>query len=99
MKCKYIDKILTNYNFGKDFKTWFKILYNDSQSGVINGGIFLLSINKNAAAVKETLYSPYLLILAFEPLARAIELSPKVKGIKIKNKEYKIGQYADDIHC
>ena len=40
--------------------------------------------------------SPYLFILAVEPLATAIRNSDKVKGLLVNEKEIKIGQYADD---
>ena len=40
--------------------------------------------------------SPYLFILAVEPLATAKRNSDKVKGILVNEKEIKIGQYADD---
>ena len=40
--------------------------------------------------------SPYLFILAVEPLATAIRNNDRVNGILVKDQELKIGQYADD---
>ena len=40
--------------------------------------------------------SPYLFILAVEPMASAVRNSDKVKGISVNERELKIGQYADD---
>ena len=40
--------------------------------------------------------SPYLFILAVEPLAGAIRNSDIIHGIKANNKELQIGMYADD---
>ena len=34
----YIEKVLSKYNFGNDFIKWFKIVYKNAQSCVINNG-------------------------------------------------------------
>ncbi len=41
-------------------------------------------------------WSPYIFILAIEPLAQYIKYQQAITGIKIGNHEIKIGQYADD---
>jgi hypothetical protein len=41
--------------------------------------------------------SPYLFLLAIEPLAMKIKSEPDIKGIKLGEKEHKLGQYADDM--
>ena len=40
--------------------------------------------------------SPYLFVLAVEPLAESIRKNQKIIGLKVKEKQIKIGQYDDD---
>lgn len=93
---RYIEKVLTTYKFGDEFKKWCKILYTDSRSCVINGGHFSTFFNLERGCRQGDPLSPYIFILAVEPLAMAIKNSDKIKGIKIKEIEHVIGQYADD---
>ena len=83
-------------SFRKDFRTWFSILYKNSKSCVINNGFFTEFFKIGRLCRQGDPLSPYLLILAVEPLATAIRNSDKVKGILVNKKEIKIGQYADD---
>ena len=92
----YIEKVLEAYKFGIQFRSWFKILYTDAKSCVINGGNFSSFFNLERGCRQGDPLSPYIFILAIEPFAMAIKNSESIKGIQIKNKEYKIGQYADD---
>ena len=93
---KFINQILGAYNFGDSFKKWFEILYRGASSCVINNGHFSGSFQIGRGCRQGDPLSPYIFILAIEPLAAAIRNAPTIKGIHIKNKEYKIGQYADD---
>ncbi len=34
----FIEKVLNIYNFGENFIKWFRILYNNSTSSVLNNG-------------------------------------------------------------
>ena len=92
----YIKKILHSYNFGDDFHKWFDVIYSDINSCVINNGHFSSFFKISRGCRQGDPLSPYLFILAAEPLARAIISNKNIKGIKIKNTEYKVGQYADD---
>ena len=42
------------------------------------------------------LLSPYLFILSAEILAKSIRKNTDIKGLRVKNTEIKISQYADD---
>jgi len=98
LEWNYIERILSTYGFGNDFLAWHKILYNQAQSCVINGGHFSTFFNIERGCRQGDPLSPYIFILAAEPLAMAIKHSKKIKGIKVKGKEYKLGQYADDTY-
>ena len=89
----YVEFVLKAYNFGKDFRKWFSVLYKNSNSCVIYNGFFteFFKIERSCQPV-----SPYLIILAVEPLAAAIRNSNKIKGINVGDRQVKIGQYADD---
>ena len=93
---KYIKKILRKYNFGKNFIRWFNIVYNNSQSSVINNGNYSEFLNLGRGCRQGDPWSTYLFILAIEPLAQAIKHNHEITGIQIGNKEIKLGQYADD---
>ena len=40
--------------------------------------------------------SPYIFILCIDPLSIILDASDKIGGIKLKDKTYKVGLYADD---
>ncbi len=96
LEWNYIEKVLMAYNFGDEFRKWCAILYRDSQSCVINGGHFSKFFNLERGCRQGDPLSPYIFILAAEPLAMSIKNSDRIKGIKIKTGEHTIGQYADD---
>lgn len=41
--------------------------------------------------------SPLLFVLCIEPLAAAIRLNPDIRGIRVRDREFKISLYADDV--
>ncbi len=70
--------------------------YKNSQSCVINNGHFSEFFKIGRGCRQGDPMSPYLFILAIEPLAAALKLSRDCKGIKTGEQVTKIGQYADD---
>ena len=59
--------------------------------------ILLNSSSSNKDVDRVTPLSQYIFILAIEPLARMIALDSEIKGITLKEREFKLGQYADDM--
>ena len=93
----YLKKILDLYNFGDQFKHWINVLYNKSCSVVLNGGHFTKMFDLGSGCRQGDPLSPYLFLLAIEPLAMKIKSEPNIRGIKIGDTEHKLGQYADDM--
>lgn len=92
----YIVKLLRKYNFGDDFIRWFNIVYSDAQSCVINNGNYSEFFNLARGCRQGDPWSPYIFILAIEPLAQCIKTNQQITGINFGKHEIKIGQYADD---
>lgn len=76
----YIAKVLEKYNFGPNIRKWIQLLYTNPQSTVINNGHFAEYINLGRGCRQGDPLSPYLFILAIEPLAMAIKNNKKYCG-------------------
>ena len=93
---KYINVILERYNFGSDFIKWFNIIYKNSSSCVINNGHFSEFFKLSRSCRQGDPLSPYIFILAIEPLAVEIAHNVKIKGVPLDGCVVKLVQYADD---
>ena len=93
---EYIARVLKSYNFGRDFIKWFNILYTESCSCVINNGYLSEQFVLGRGCRQGDPLSPYLFILAIEPLAMDIKNNKSIQGVKVDKEDLKIGQYADD---
>lgn len=92
----YVKHILHTYNFGSDFIKWFNILYTGSQSCVTNNGHSSRFFDLGRGCRQGDPLSPYIFLLAIEPLAMAIKEENSINGITIEGTIHTIGQYADD---
>ena len=92
-----IFRALERFNFGPNIRRWISILYNDIESGVINGG-YLTNYFKVSRGVRQGCpLSPFLFILAVEILALKIRQNTDCRGINLPNSyEAKLSQFADD---
>ena len=88
--------ILTAYNFRPEFISVFSTLYANSNSCVINNGFFTIFFDISKSCRQGDLLSPYLFILAVEPLAGAIRNSDSIHGLRLSQTEIRISMYADD---
>ena len=87
---------LKKYNFGESFLKWVSTIYNKCSSTVTNNGWFSERFSVERGCRQGDPLSPYLFILAVEPLALSIKHCNKIKGIVAHGTEFTIGQYADD---
>ena len=92
----YLNNLLKSYGFGPQFIQWFNVLYKNACSCVLNNGNFSEFFKLGRSCRQGDPLSPYLFILAIEPLALEITTNKKIKGIECDKKTIKIGMYADD---
>lgn len=95
LEWEYIDRMIKAFNFGKNLLGWVKTFYKNASSCVINNGHFSEFFNLEKGCRQGDPLSPYLFIMAIEPLAVRIKNS-NINGIKVGTVEHVIGQYADD---
>ena len=89
-------KTLKKFNFGKDFVKWIQVVYNNTQSTILNQGHFTEFFNLERGVRQGCPLSAYLFILIAEIMSCKIRNQKNIAGIKIKNRELKISQLADD---
>ena len=70
--------------------------YHNIQSCVINNGLASDYFTLARGVRQGDPLSPYLFVLAVETLALSIRANAEIKGIKMKQEETKLLQYADD---
>ena len=92
----FLDKTLHKTGFGESFRKWIKIIYTDAESCIINNGVTSTYFKINNGVRQGCPLSALLFILAVEVLAVAIRSDPKINGVKIGDKTFKISQLADD---
>ena len=92
----YMLKTLKYFKFGENVCKWVEISYRNINSCVINNGHFSQFFNLHRGVRQGDPLSPYLFITAVELLAASIRRFPHVKGFNINQKEFLLGQYADD---
>jgi len=91
-----IQKSLKFFNFPDYITRWVEILYTDINSRVFNNGHLSEPFNIGRSVRQGCGLSPYLFVICTEFFAISIRKNDKIKGIKCKNSEFKISQYADD---
>ena len=91
-----VDKALNAFNFGHDFKVWFRTLYNNISSCTINNGYASRPFTLKRGVRQGCPLSGLLFVLAVEALSSAIRSRSDITGIQVGNKEVKLYQYADD---
>ncbi|RUA07247.1 MAG: hypothetical protein DSY43_00290 [Gammaproteobacteria bacterium] len=95
----FIFDVLEQFNFGPQLISWVKVFYTDISSCVINNGFASECFPLHRGVRQGCPLSGPLFVLAVEILAYAINNNTEIKGIKIRQKEIKLCQYADDTTC
>ena len=92
----YLNAALELFNFGPDILNWFKIIYNNVSSCVVNNGHGSTFFHLQRGVRQGCPLSGILFVLGIELFARALKNKASVKGIRVDDHEIKIAQYADD---
>jgi exonuclease III len=92
----FIQETLKKFNFGDKFRKWINILYNDISSIILFNGHLSSRIYPQRGIRQGCPISAFLFILCAEIMANQIRDDPKIDGININNKTFKVTQFADD---
>ena len=96
VRWEFIKKSMEKFNFGQSFCKWISVLYNNSESAIINNG-FITEFFKPKRGVRQGCpLSVYLFLFVVELLAVEIRKNKNVNGIIFEENEAKISQLADD---
>ena len=92
----FIDKCLEYFNFGNDIRKWVKVFYTDITSCVQINGNYSEYFPIHRGVRQGDALSAYLFLICGEILSKMLHDNETIKGIKIKDKEAFLSQFADD---
>ena len=92
----YLEKALALFNFGPNFLQWFKTIYSNISSCVLNNGHASHFFPLTRGVRQGCPLSGLLFVIGLDLLARAIKTHDCINGIIIGNHEVKTTMYADD---
>lgn len=85
------------YRFRRSFLDALRALYSLSTSQVQMSAFQSYSFPMSNGTKQGCPLSPFLFILCLEPLAVAIRTHPNIKGVLMRQREYKLSLFADDL--
>ena len=93
----FLQKCLTHFGFGPNFRRWMSVLYTDIESCVTNNG-YMSQFFKLFRGIRQGCpISALLFLLPAEIIANIIRMSPHIIGLKVNGKCIKLCQLADDM--
>ena len=93
---KFLYRVLEFLGYSKNFIKWIRLFNTEITAYVMQCGFLSKPIKINRDCRQGDLISAYLFLIGAEILARLIQLNPDIVGLKIKNSEFKLTQFADD---
>ena len=91
----YLEKALALFNFGPNFLQWFKTIYSNISSCVLNNGHASHFFSLTRGVRQGCPLSGVLFVIGLELLARAIKTHDRINGVIIGNHKVKTTMYAD----
>jgi len=96
LEWSFLHQALEIFNFGPKIRKWVSILYNNIESGVMNGR-YMTNYFKVSGGIRQGCPSSPLFVLTVEILALKCRHDPDCKGIILPNShEARLMQFADD---
>ena len=92
----FIYKTLSFLGFSNEFLKWIKLFNTEIKATVLQSGFMSEFISIGRGCRQGDPISPYLFIIAAQILNLLIIKNVEIKGITIKDCEFKISQFADD---
>lgn len=96
---EFLFRALEWYGFGPNFVDLIRMLFNDIEPCVTNGGTSSGFFKPQWGIRQGYCVSPYLFLLVVEVMAVMIRRSQDIQGIQLSNSEIRIVQFADDSTC
>lgn len=93
---KFLFKSLGTFQLGDTFMSWVKLLYESTESCILNCGTSSGWFPFNRGVRQGCPISPFLFVLAVEKLADVIRQDPLIRGIDLLDSNTKMLQFADD---
>ena len=92
----FLLSVLKKFGFGENFIHWIKVLLNNQQSCVINGGFTTRYFNLEKGVSQGDSITVYLFLLALEAFFELIKNNANIRGITIFNHAFLYTDLADD---
>ena len=96
LESRYIERGWEKYNFSISLKGGVECYIQIPRAVLSMEGTSHLFFRLGRGCRQGDPLSPYIFILAVEPLAMALKNNPKITGIEVKGIKHVLGQYADD---
>uniref|UniRef100_A0A3P9MQD2 Reverse transcriptase domain-containing protein n=1 Tax=Oryzias latipes TaxID=8090 RepID=A0A3P9MQD2_ORYLA len=93
----YLFFTLQKFSLGDGFIKWIKVLYPQPLAAVRTNGLRSADFVVQRGCRRGCPLSPFLFVLAIEPLAEYIRQDPLMIGLDLGGKSHKITLYADDV--